>query len=122
MAHALTYERSGPRLSQPRPPVWKSAKSKPVQLFWRTLACRVKDGVDKFSGDHLVKQFVGADDYPLMAVLKADAYGHGAVQVAHTVLRHGAVALAVACLSEGQVLRAASLDAEVLVLGYTPAA
>jgi alanine racemase len=57
----------------------------------------------------------------LMAVLKADAYGHGAVQVAHTVLRHGASALAVACLSEGQALRAAGLDAPVLVLGYTPA-
>lgn len=57
----------------------------------------------------------------LMAVLKADAYGHGAVQVAHTVLRHGASALAVACLSEGQALRAAGLDAPLLVLGYTPA-
>jgi alanine racemase len=57
----------------------------------------------------------------LMAVLKADAYGHGAVQVAHTVLRHGASMLGVACLSEGQALRAAGITAPVLVLGYTPA-
>lgn len=57
----------------------------------------------------------------LMAVLKADAYGHGAVQAARVVLRHGADRLAVACLSEGAALRAAGIDAPVLVLGYTPA-
>jgi Alr-MurF fusion protein len=57
----------------------------------------------------------------VMAVLKADAYGHGAVQVAHTALNNGAVACGVACLSEGQALRAAGIAAPVLVLGYTPA-
>lgn len=57
----------------------------------------------------------------LMAVLKADAYGHGAVQAARVVLRHGADQLAVACLSEGAVLRAAGIAAPILILGYTPA-
>jgi Alr-MurF fusion protein len=57
----------------------------------------------------------------LMAVLKADAYGHGAVQVAHTALRHGASWVGVACLSEGEALRRAGIDAPTLVLGYTPA-
>lgn len=57
----------------------------------------------------------------LIAVLKADAYGHGAPQVAHTVLRHGATSCAVACLSEGRALREAGIDAPLLVLGYTPA-
>ena len=57
----------------------------------------------------------------LMAVLKADAYGHGAVQAARVVLRHGASRLAVACLSEGATLRAAGITAPILVLGYTPA-
>ncbi len=57
----------------------------------------------------------------VMAVLKADAYGHGAVQVAHTVLRHGASWCGVACLSEAVALRDAGIDAPVLVLGYTPA-
>lgn len=57
----------------------------------------------------------------LMAVLKADAYGHGAVQAARVVLRHGADHLAVACLSEGAALRAAGIAAPILILGYTPA-
>lgn len=57
----------------------------------------------------------------LMAVLKADAYGHGAVQAARVVLRHGAEHLAVACLSEGAALRAAGIAAPILILGYTPA-
>lgn len=57
----------------------------------------------------------------LMAVLKADAYGHGAVQAARVVLRHGADQLAVACLSEGAALRSAGITAPILILGYTPA-
>jgi alanine racemase len=56
----------------------------------------------------------------LMAVLKADAYGHGAVQVAHTALHNGASRFGVACLSEGRALREAGVDAPTLVLGYTP--
>jgi len=56
----------------------------------------------------------------VMVVLKADAYGHGAVQVAHTALRSGATQLAVACLPEARVLRRAGIRAPILVLGYTP--
>jgi alanine racemase len=60
-------------------------------------------------------------DAALMVVLKADAYGHGAVQVAHTALRNGASWCGVACLGEAEALRRAGIDAPVLVLGYTPA-
>lgn len=57
---------------------------------------------------------------PLMAVLKADAYGHGAVRSARAALAGGAVALAVATLGEARVLREAGIGAPLLVLGYTP--
>ncbi len=57
---------------------------------------------------------------PLMAVLKADAYGHGAIRVARTALANGASALAVATLGEARALREADITAPVLVLGYTP--
>ena len=57
----------------------------------------------------------------LMAVLKADAYGHGARRVARTVLRNGASWLGVACLGEGIELRDAGIDAPILNLGFTPA-
>ncbi|MEC4987077.1 MAG: alanine racemase [Oscillatoria sp. PMC 1068.18] len=53
----------------------------------------------------------------LMAVVKADAYGHGAVRVAQTALRAGASWLAVATLNEGVELREAGILAPILILG-----
>ena len=54
----------------------------------------------------------------LIAVVKANAYGHGAVEVASTALRHGAERLAVARVMEGVQLREAGITAPILVLGY----
>ena len=56
----------------------------------------------------------------LMAVLKADGYGHGAVRVARTAILHGAHYLATACLSEAIALREAGISAPILILGHTP--
>ena len=53
----------------------------------------------------------------MMAVVKADAYGHGMVEVARTVLKNGADWLAVAIPEEGEKLRNAGIDAPILVLG-----
>ncbi len=56
----------------------------------------------------------------LMAVVKANAYGHGAVETARIFLRAGADALAVATLGEAITLRLGAIEAPILVLGYTP--
>ena len=53
----------------------------------------------------------------LLAVVKADAYGHGIVQVARNALHAGADWLAVARTDEGGVLRRAGVTAPILVLG-----
>ncbi|MEL6493609.1 MAG: alanine racemase [Cyanobacteria bacterium J06623_7] len=53
----------------------------------------------------------------LMAVVKADAYGHGAVVVARTALIHGADSLAIATLAEGVELRRQGIEAPILILG-----
>ncbi|MEO1693349.1 MAG: alanine racemase [Cyanobacteria bacterium J06631_6] len=53
----------------------------------------------------------------LMAVVKADAYGHGALKVAQTALEHGADSLAIATLAEGVELRQGEITAPILVLG-----
>lgn len=58
----------------------------------------------------------------VMAVLKADAYGHGAVSVARAALDGGARWLGVATVGEGLALRAAGIRAPVLVLGAIPPA
>jgi alanine racemase len=55
----------------------------------------------------------------LMAVVKADAYGHGAVTVAQTVLQSGASWLGVATVPEGIQLREAGIKAPILILGAT---
>jgi alanine racemase len=55
----------------------------------------------------------------LMAVVKADAYGHGAVKVAQTALQSGASWLGVATIPEGIELRQAGIHAPILVLGAT---
>lgn len=56
----------------------------------------------------------------LMAVVKANAYGHGAVACARAALEAGATQLAVVCVDEGEELRRAGVTAPVVVLGYTP--
>jgi alanine racemase len=56
----------------------------------------------------------------LMVAVKANAYGHGAIEVARTALASGADALGVARLQEGIELRDAGLSAPILVFGYTP--
>ena len=56
----------------------------------------------------------------LMAVVKADAYGHGAVPAARRLHRAGVRAFGVACLREGIALRRAGVRGTILILGYTP--
>lgn len=56
----------------------------------------------------------------LLAVVKADAYGHGAVMVAPTMLASGVDVLGVASIDEGLNLRDANISCEILVLGAVP--
>ncbi len=55
----------------------------------------------------------------LFAVVKANAYGHGALEIARTALASGASRLAVARAHEGIALREAGLTAPILVMNYT---
>ena len=57
----------------------------------------------------------------LMAVVKADGYGHGAVQCAKTALNSGAEYLGVATVDEAIALREAYVNAPILILGEPPA-
>jgi len=57
----------------------------------------------------------------LLAVVKANAYGHGAVAVARAALAAGADRLGVVCVDEGEQLRRAGIGAPILVMGHTPA-
>ncbi len=56
----------------------------------------------------------------VLAVLKADGYGHGITRVARSALNNGARYLGVASINEGVLLRQSGVGAPILVLGYTP--
>jgi alanine racemase len=56
----------------------------------------------------------------VMAVVKADAYGHGMIPVAQAALQGGAIWLGVARIEEAIMLREADLDCSILILGYSP--
>ncbi|MFM9110560.1 MAG: alanine racemase [Prochlorococcaceae cyanobacterium] len=63
-----------------------------------------------------IRRHIG-DRTALMAVVKADGYGHGAVVVARAALAGGATSFGVATLAEGVELRRAGITAPVLILG-----
>lgn len=56
----------------------------------------------------------------VLAVIKADAYGHGAVGIVQELLRCGITDFAVASVNEAVQLRRAGIQANLLILGYTP--
>lgn len=64
-----------------------------------------------------IKKHTGAE---VMAIVKANAYGHGAVPVAQAALQGGATWCGVARYSEVLELRQAGIDCPILLLGYTP--
>lgn len=66
-----------------------------------------------------IKNIVKKDTI-VCAVVKADGYGHGAVELAETLLNNGADRLAVATLCEAVQLRKAGYTVPIMVLGYTP--
>jgi alanine racemase len=68
---------------------------------------------------HNVRQIRGllAPNTQIMAVVKADAYGHGSIDIARTVIAEGVEWLAVATVTEGIELRTAGIVAPILILG-----
>ena len=80
--------------------------------------CRVEIDLDAVEHNSrvLVRAAGGAR---VMAVVKADAYGHGAVPVSLAALRGGAHALGVTTIAEALELRSAGIDAEILAWLYT---
>ncbi len=58
----------------------------------------------------------------IMAVIKANGYGHGALAVARAATEAGAEWCGVARIEEALNLRTAGIDADIMVLGYTPPA
>ena len=67
----------------------------------------------------IIEKKVGSD-VVIMAVVKGNAYGHGAVEVARIVLDSGAKYLGVSSFFEAKQLREAKIKAPIVILGFTP--
>lgn len=67
----------------------------------------------------VLRQELGPDVEP-MAIIKADAYGHGAVMMMGYMMKYGLRYFGVASLNEALELRRAHKDGEILVLGLSP--
>jgi len=80
----------------------------------RPTAATVHLGAIRANCAELARRAAGRE---LIAVVKADAYGHGAPPVARALVAAGCRRLAVATVAEGVALRAAGIRAELLVLG-----
>lgn len=72
---------------------------------------------------HNVREFkkrVNDENIAMMAAVKANGYGHGAIEVAKAAIEAGVSHIAVAFVDEGIELREAGITVPILVLGYTP--
>ena len=67
----------------------------------------------------MIKDMVGPE-IAITAVIKANGYGHGAWQIAQSIMDAGADYLAVATLTEALELREHAIDAPILIMGHTP--
>ena len=76
--------------------------------------------IDLKALQHNIIELISLLDDPqqLMAVVKADAYGHGAVQISQKLNQMGISSFAVATLSEAIELRENNITGDILILGY----
>ncbi len=99
----------------------QSLESQEPKVHWRERAWVEIDQGAIAHNVHQIKQYL-SPGCELMAVVKADAYGHGAIAVSEIALAAGASWLGVATIPEGIQLREAGIEAPILILGavHTP--
>jgi len=110
--------RSCGALRRPGPGVSGARVAYPAGMETRWQGRPVWAEIDVDALEHNVRTLAArAAPSRLCAVVKANAYGHGAVAVASAAVEAGAAAVGVVCADEGEELRLAGFDAPVLVLG-----
>ena len=80
----------------------------------------VEINLSTIAGNYRVYKSHIPESQEIMAVVKADAYGHGEDAVVRTLQKEGCRNYAVSNIEEAKKVRAAGADGQVLVLGYTP--
>lgn len=100
--------------------------NKEKERFWkRTKHCKeterayIEINLDNLSHNAAVLQAAMPPKCVLMAVVKAESYGHGAYVIATHLEKIGVKSFAVATIDEGIKLRKCGIHGEILILGYT---
>ena len=88
----------------------------------RTMRTWAEIDLDALTHNYLSLRAMLPRECRFLGLVKANAYGHGAVGIARKLQSLGADMLAVACLGEAEELRAAGITLPILCLGKTPAA
>jgi alanine racemase len=65
----------------------------------------------------IIKSYAASENVKIMAVVKADAYGHGAEEISKEAVKNGADSLGVALVEEGTELRKSGITVPIYVLG-----
>ena len=94
-----------------------ASTSADVALAWQGRPAVAVIDLDALAGNIEVLKGMVGPDVRLMAVVKANAYGHGAIPVTRAALEAGAEALGVATVDEGAQLRMSGIEAPILVFG-----
>lgn len=76
--------------------------------------------LDNLAYNYAVLRSKVGENVKIMGIVKADAYGHGAVKISKAMCKLGFDYLAVSSLDEAQELRFAGIDCPLLILGHTP--
>ncbi|MDD4047951.1 MAG: serine racemase VanT catalytic subunit [Clostridia bacterium] len=79
----------------------------------------IEVNLDNLKHNAIILQAAMPANCELMAVVKAEGYGHGAVAVAKCLNQIGVTAIAVATIDEGIELRQCGIQGEILIMGYT---
>jgi alanine racemase len=95
--------------------VWKNERGLDLN------ASLVRAEIDLKALAHNIKELrrITHPDARLMGVVKANGYGHGAIEVARCTLQSGAEVLGVARIEEGMRIRKAGIEVPILIFGYT---
>jgi len=84
---------------------------------WDTETCWAEVDLDALRSNFRLARRLLPPNAPILTVVKADAYGHGATQVSRVLVEEGAAILAVATVAETAELRKAGIQAPILIMG-----
>src|SRR5207253_7407503 len=118
---AAVYRQYTPSVTRaPADPALFEPSSEGEDLRWRGRPCWLSIDLEAIEANVRALRARLRPGAGLMAVVKANAYGHGIVGIAEAALAAGAWGFGVAAVEEGAQLRSAGVDSPILVLGYVP--